>query len=138
MIDTEHLGQCIRTLESSMAFLEKSAPDSVEYEVYRNAVIKGFELSLETGGKLLRKAVRPYLAAPREADRLPFKDVFRHAAKHGLLSIEETERWFAYRANRNDTAHDYGLGFAEETLTLLPGFLADAKRLREILSHAPD
>ncbi len=138
MINTEHFAQCIRTLECSMDFLRGSDPGSVEYEVYRNAVVKGFELSLETGGKLLRKTIRSYFGAPRAVDHLPFKDVFRHAAKHGLLGVEETERWFAYRANRNDTAHDYGAGFAEETLILLPDFLADAKRLREVLSDVQD
>jgi hypothetical protein len=47
---------------------------------------------------------------------------------------------FVYRDNRNNTAHDYGVGFAEETLTLLPEFLADARRveatLREKFGHA--
>jgi len=32
------------------------------------------------------------------------------------MTLEEVERWFAYRDNRNDTAHDYGEGFANETL----------------------
>jgi len=49
-------------------------------------------------------------------------------------------RWFAYRDNRNNTAHDYGKGFAEDTLALMPTFLADARALettlREKLSHA--
>ena len=32
----------------------------VLYDLYRNAAIKSFELSLETAGKLLRKALKPY------------------------------------------------------------------------------
>lgn len=63
------------------------------------------------------------------ADRLPFKDIFRHAVLHGLLSEEACERWYQYRDNRNVTAHDYGAGFAQETLKLLPRFLADARAL---------
>ena len=42
-------------------------------------------------------------------------------------------RWFAYRHGRNDTARDYGVAFAEETLVLLPAFLADAIALELIL-----
>ena len=38
-----------------------------------------------------------------------------------------------YRDNRNTTAHDYGVGFAEETLTLLPSFISDALDLVEII-----
>ena len=47
----------------------------------------------------------------------------------------EVERWFEYRDNRNDTAHDYGLVFAETTLKLLPTFLADAKALHVMLKN---
>jgi hypothetical protein len=36
--------------------LRQATPGSVEYDVYRNAIIKGSELALETGGKLLGKS----------------------------------------------------------------------------------
>lgn len=134
-LNTEHLKRCIRTLESALCLLNQSDPDSVDYEIYRNASVKGFELALETSGKLLRKALKPYFATSKAVDALAFKDIFRHAAKHGLLSVEEVERWLRYRDNRNTTAHDYGKGFAEETLALLPDFVIDAKRLREVLGH---
>ena len=134
-LNTEHLNRCIRTLESALSLLNKSDPDSVDYEIYRNASVKGFELALETSGKLLRKALKPYFATSEAVDRLAFKDIFRHAAKHGLLNVEEVERWLEYRDNRNTTAHDYGKGFAEETLALLPDFVVDAKRLQEVLGH---
>ena len=61
------------------------------------------------------------------------KGVFRNAARHGLLSAESCEGWFEYRDNRNDTAHDYGEGFAEQTLNLLPGFIADARELASVV-----
>ena len=48
------------------------------------------------------------------------------------------ERWLRYRDNRNDTAHDYGEGFAETTLKLLPGFIVDARALVEIVGKAGD
>ena len=133
--NTDHLDQCIKTLETSLAFLEANAQGTIEYEVFRNAVVKGFELTLETSGKLLRKAVKSYGASVRSVDALPFKDVFRTAVKHGLLENDETARWFAYRDNRNDTAHDYGLSFAEETLKLLPSLIDDAKALSERLKR---
>ena len=66
---------------------------------------------LEQSGKLLRKRLAAFFASNRQADRLAFKDLFRHAAKHGLIAPEGVERWFLYRDNRNDTAHDYGEGF---------------------------
>lgn len=135
-LNTEHLKRCIDTLKQSISLLNQSKSESIEYEVFRNAIVKGYELTLETSGKLLKKALKPYFSNPQEVDQLPFKDIFRHASKHGLLSIEDTKRWFAYRDNRNNTAHDYGIGFAEETMKLLPKFVEDAQRLKETLDHA--
>ena len=139
-LSTTHYARCIQTLESSLSLLGQADADSIDYEIFRNAVVKGFELTLETAGKLLRKALKTYTGSPRSVDELSYKDVLRHAAKHGLLSTVEVTRWFAYRDNRNNTAHDYGKGFAEDTLALMPTFLADARALettlREKLSHA--
>jgi hypothetical protein len=66
---------------------------------------------------------------------LVFKDVFRHAAKHGILTLEEVERWYGYRDNRNDTAHDYGEEFAQETLRLVLLFVIDVKNLKTRLDE---
>ena len=71
-------------------------------------------------------------------DKLAFKDLFRHAAKHELIDADAVERWIAYRDNRNDTAHDYGEGFAEATLKLLPDFIADAKTLADVIEAVDD
>jgi nucleotidyltransferase substrate binding protein (TIGR01987 family) len=132
-LKTEHLSRSIETLETSLAWLRKAPAGSVDYEIFRNATVKGFELTLETAGKLLRKAIKSYVGNPRAVDELTYKDVLRHAAKHGLLDTATVERWFVYRANRNNTAHDYGEGFAEETLALLPDFINDARRIETTL-----
>lgn len=128
-INTEHLQRCIETLQSAIDMLNQTTIGTVEYEVYRNAIVKGFELCLEMSGKLLKKALKPYFANPKEVDTLVFKDLFRHAHKYQLLTQEEVGRWFEYRDNRNNTAHDYGASFAEETLSLLTSFLVDVKHL---------
>ncbi len=132
-LNTDHYARCIRTLEASLAQLEKAEPEGIEFEIFRNAVVKGFELTLEIGGKLLRKALKLYTGRPRDVDSLTYKDLLRHAAKHDLMSTEMVEHWFVYRDNRNNTAHDYGIGFAEETLTLLPMFVADARTVEATL-----
>lgn len=132
-LSTEHYARCMSTLETSLSLLEKAEPGTIDYEIFRNAVVKGFELTLETAGKLLRKALKAYTGNPRQVDALTYKDVLRHAAKHGLMSTDAVGRWFAYRDNRNSTAHDYGAGFAEKTLKLLPDFIADARALEAAL-----
>jgi len=94
--------------------------------------------TLETAGKLLRKALKPIEASPRTVDAWVFNDVLRSAGKHGVLQTVEIERWFTYRANRNSTAHDYGKGFANETLKLLPTYIVDVRHLAQQIQRIFD
>ena len=135
--NTDFLLRCIGTLELALDQLRRHEPGEFIYEVFRSACVKEFEIILEQSGSLLKKRLRPYFASNRQADSLAFKDIFRYAAKHGLISVQACERWFEYRDNRNDTAHLYGEDFAETTLTLLPQFIADSKELAQLISEAP-
>lgn len=132
-LNTDHLKRCIQTLNSSLVFFEQAAPESIDQEIYRNAIVKGYELTQETSFKLIKKALRDYGHGAKKLDTTPIKDVLRLAATHGLMTLEEVERWFAYRDNCNNTAHDCGEGFAKETLKLIPNFIADVTRLETVL-----
>jgi nucleotidyltransferase substrate binding protein (TIGR01987 family) len=133
MIDTTFLERCILALEKALELLQQADKDSIEYDMYRSACIKEFEIILEQSGKLLKKTIRPYFSSSKDADKLVFKDIFRHAALHSLLSADEVDNWLLYRDNRNNTAHDYGAGFAESTLILLPQFITDSNNLVAII-----
>ena len=134
-IDNNYFERCILTLEKAYLLLKKSEPDSenIDYDMYRSACIKEFEIILEQAGKLMRKVLKPYFHSSKAVDKLIFKDIFRHAVLRDLISDEECERWLIYRDNRNNTAHDYGVNFAQETLVILPKFILDAKKLSEII-----
>lgn len=135
MIDTQYLAKSILTVERSYELLLKAERSSLDYEIYRNSTIKCFEVTLELSGKLLRKKLRPYFVSSKQLDSLNYKDLFRYASKHNLLTEDFVKRWFTYRDNRNDTAHDYGESFAEETVKLLSTFVQDAKELLEIIKN---
>ena len=60
--------------------------------MYRNSLVKSFEITLEQSGKLLRKCLAPYYASKKSVDTLTFKDLFREAHKHSLITEEEIER----------------------------------------------
>ncbi|MXZ55665.1 MAG: nucleotidyltransferase [Gammaproteobacteria bacterium] len=138
-IDTNFLRRCIRTLERAYTKLnELPTKDHPDYELYRAACVKEFELVLEQGGKLLRKRISAYFASAKDAARLTYKDLFRYASRHDLMDITTVERWIHYRDNRNDTVHDYGEGFAESTLVLLPKFIEDANALAELIEQKND
>lgn len=133
ILNTDHLKRCIRTMQSSLTMYEQAEPESIDQEVFRNAIVKGYELTQETAFKLVKKALKDFGHGAKKLDTTPIKDLLRLAATHGLMTLEEVERWFAYRDNRNNTAHDYGEGFAKETLVLLPGFIADVTLLEVLL-----
>ena len=137
-INTEFLTRCIRTLETAFEQLQQHEAGDIAYEICRAACVKESELVLEQSGSLLKKRLRSYFASNRQADRLTFKNLFRHAAKHGLVSVESCERWLEYRDNRNDTAHDYGEEFAQTTLKLLPDFVEDARELARVIAEGED
>ena len=132
-LNTDHLSRCRQTLESSLIMYQRAEAGSIDQEVFRNAIVKGYELAQETAFKLLKKALKVYGHSGKKLESTPVKEILRLAAIHDLMTLEEVEHWFAYRDNRNNTAHDYGEAFAEQTLMLIPGFLADVARLAETL-----
>ena len=137
-IDTTFLRGRIVALEVSLQGVERHRDDDVAYDMYRAACVKEFELVLEQSGKLLRKRLAAWFASNRQVDRLHFKDLFRHAARHGLIDCDTVERWIRYRDNRSCSTLDHGDGFTEDTLGLLPGFIDDAKALAAVIDGTDD
>lgn len=132
-LNTDHFLRVLDTLALAVSQLAKTSADDLAYDLYRAAAVKSFELGLETAVKLLRRRLKDFGGSPRAVDALTFKDVLRTAGKHALMTGDEIERWFSYRDNRNQTAHDYGVGFANATLVLLPDFMRDARSLADRL-----
>ena len=64
--------------------------------------------------------------------------MFKQAVLRSIITTEVCERFLEYRDNRNNTAHDYGVTFAEETLLLLPKFIEDAQLIAESIKQQPD
>ena len=140
-LNLDHLLRTAATLEQALLALSScTSEQEILFDLYRNAAIKSFDLSLETAGKLLRKALKAYASSPRSVDALVFNEVLRQAGKHGIFDQEAVERWLSYRANRNNTAHDYGENFANQTLKLLPSYLNElrllAVKLKEVFDAA--
>lgn len=138
-INTDFLLRCVRTLEDALHELEKHGKeDGPLRDICRAACVKEFELILEQSGKQLRKRLSIHFSNNRQADQLTFKDLFRHASKHGLLEPEVVERWLVYRDRRNESAHDYGESIAEAALDFLPVFASDARALAAAVEQMDD
>ncbi len=135
-IDTSYLKRGTNTLEKAYSLFQKADKEEIDYDMYLSDSIKEFEIIIEQSGKLLKKVLKPYFHSSKAVDSLVFKNTFRNAALHTIIDTDTCERWLVYRDNHNSTAHDYGLGFAEDTLLLLPQFLIDAKALAAAIDQS--
>lgn len=129
MIDTKYIEKCVDTLELAYSEIIRVDKGTLHYELFRSAIIKEFEIIIEQSGKLLKRELYHFLPSKDAVDRLYFKDIFRHAAKCNILSVEESERWLEYRDNRNALSHEYGKELAEETLNVILKFIKDSRVL---------
>ena len=80
-IDTAYYKRCISALTSAHSLLQKANPENIDYDMYRSACIKEFEIILEQSGKLLRKVLKPYFHSSKAVDDLYFKDMFSPCSK---------------------------------------------------------
>ena len=135
-LDTSSFRTCVTALENAHEELSQlTNRDQSLYRIYRTTCIKEFELVLEQCAVLLRKVVSSFYSSDSYAANLPIKDLFRYAAKHDLLDVDSVERWLHYRQLKNDTVHEYGEDYAEQTIKFLPHFIDDAKTLVELIER---
>ena len=78
-LNVRHIRETLATLEVAVHAVEHTANDDALYDVFRLAVIKSFELTIELIAKLLRKSLRPYGGASRSVDTLSFNETIRFA-----------------------------------------------------------
>ena len=73
-------------------------------ETTRSGVIQNFEVVYEQSWKLLRRWMMHYLGT-QESDLMQRRQLYRLAAKHGLLA--DVEAWWDFHEARNMTSHTY-------------------------------
>ncbi|MCY4559114.1 MAG: nucleotidyltransferase [Chloroflexi bacterium] len=136
-IDTTFLRSRLDRLAACLDALD-DAEDATARGLAGGVCALYFEVALEQSGKLLKKSLRPWFASNRQADCLTFRDVFRHAAKHGLIDAEAAERWLGYRdavdglVGREDDGP-----FDAAATDLLRDFLVDARAVADTIDDAP-
>lgn len=66
MLNVDHLLPTAPTFEQAVLPVGRTPEtEEIMHDLYRNAAIKSFDLSLETAGKLLRKALKAFGGNPR-------------------------------------------------------------------------
>lgn len=106
--------------ERALATLNELAPLRSPSVVERDAAIKRFEYSFDTGWK----AGRQFLLATHGVDERSPKGVVRAARSVGVLSDEDAEQILAMADDRNLTVHTYNQALASEIFARLAGHSA--------------
>ncbi|CAN5294406.1 nucleotidyltransferase substrate binding protein [soil metagenome] len=109
--------RALQTLEDAVA--------KPKDEFIRDATIKRFEYTYELAWKLIKRALE--LSAETDFSALSRRDLFREAAKRGL--IDDPLVWFEYTESRNKTSHTYNERVADLVYDEAVEFLVDGKTL---------
>ena len=97
-------------------------------EFTRDATIQRFEYTFELAWKMLKR----YLSLYTEVNESAISNIFRHAAKQGL--IDDVSSWFNYCAAWDRTSHEYSKELAEEVYPLCSQFFNEVKVLYDRLT----
>jgi nucleotidyltransferase substrate binding protein (TIGR01987 family) len=118
-IDYSSLEAALKAL--AIGFEEQAAHP--ELLTVRDGVIQRFEIAMDLSWKLLSRTLRVKFQV-QESEILTKKDIFRHAAKFGL--IEDASTWFTHYDARNESSHVYDADMAQATFERARLFLPDA------------
>lgn len=128
------VGALQRSLDASqkaMASLDDDMRDTV-----RAGVIQHFEMAYEQCWKFIQRWVRENVS-PEEADYpRTRKELFRIAARHGLIS--DPVPWFSFGDARNLTSHTYDEAQATSVYDVAQQFLPHAQELLVRLEERND
>jgi nucleotidyltransferase substrate binding protein (TIGR01987 family) len=131
-IDYSSLDAALKAL--AIGFEEHAAHP--ELLTVRDGVIQRFEIAMDLGWKLLARTLRVKLQV-EETEILTKKDIFRHAAKFGL--IEDASAWFGHYDARNESSHMYDADVAQATFERAKLYLGDAMwTLQKLVSAQGD
>lgn len=109
--------------------------DEVTQYAIRAGVIQHFEFTYELSWKFIQRWLRNN-ASPEDAQPLTRRELFRTAARYGLIA--DPQPWFQYSEARNLTSHTYDRIVANQVFAVAARFLADSSYLLEQLELRND
>lgn len=124
----------LTSLEKAVASLDEVLRQKKTVFI-RDAAIQRFEYTYGLCWKFIKRWLETE-SGHVGADRLGIKDLYRKGAETGL--IVNPSEWFDFHKARNETAHTYNDGKAEEVYEEVKRFLIRAKELLEELKRRKD
>ena len=130
-LDLSSLRKAIDSLERTLNVAQDESLaaelDDDVTQAIRAGVIQNFEFAYELCWKFIRRWLRENAQAEETEHPRTRKEVFRLAARYGL--VRDPLSWFAHSDARNLTLHTYDEATAESVCRSALDFLEDAKYL---------
>jgi|SRR5476651_1186771 nucleotidyltransferase substrate binding protein (TIGR01987 family) len=131
-LDTSALERAIRRLEEAVTAYQTDTTQSL----IRDGLVQRFEFTYEISQRLLRRYLMANPGPPELISSMNFADIIRIANQNGLL-LGNWPRWKTFRDMRARTSHSYNEAIALDVVAGIPGFLDEARYLRDRLRERP-
>lgn len=105
-------------------------------ETIKSGVIQNFEVAYELCWKYAQRWLRENTQVEQSENPRSRKEIFRLAARYGLVNNPET--WFSYGDARNLTSHIYSENTAESVYNTALVFVKDAGYLLKKLEESKE
>ena len=132
------LSKAITALNKSLSLMRSAdvIKNADLLETVRAGVIQNFEVAYELCWKFMQRWIRENRSAEDAENPRTRKELFRLAARYGLIS--DPKPWFEFGLGRNLTSHTYDESQAENVLALAEKFLPHAMELLKNLEKTDD
>ena len=118
------LRKAFASLDAALAVLHPN-------DLTRDGAIQRFEYTYELCWKFMKRHLE--WTGTLDSYRLSKKDIFRQAARAGLIA--DPERWFLHHEARNESTHAYDENIANKVFANIVVFSKDAHELFENLTR---
>ena len=119
----------LTSFNNAVGQLERAYVSKPADDLARDGCIQRFEYTFELAWKMLRRHFA--LDDAEAAERMTKKDLFREAAKQGLIT--DPLPWFGFLEARNTTSHVYDADTAEQAKPQGALFVPEARALLDTL-----
>lgn len=138
-LDLTPLSDAIAQLEEALDYhgSDLASRDPALKLHLRAAAIQAFEFTYELSFKMIKRHLEQASENPAQIDEMSFSAVMREAFRRGLVR-SELSIWKAYRKHRGTTSHTYNQDKAQVVFESVPGFLQEARDLRNQLQRRND
>jgi nucleotidyltransferase substrate binding protein (TIGR01987 family) len=124
------LQRAVSRLEEALTAHLRSPADTL----IRDGLVQRFEFTYEISQRLIRRYLADNIVPPEDIAEMTFADIIRLANQNQLL-LGDWPRRKGWRDMRARTSHSYDEQVARDVVAAIPGFLDEARFLRDRLSE---